>query len=170
VNSDFGAIFAELLPGNFVKLQPPDNQDLMDGLEIKVQLVSVWRQSLTELSGGQRSLIALSLIMALFQFKPAPMACTSWTRSTQHWTSRTRNTLARCSAHGFARRTSSSSRSKRDSSRTRFRNCTSIVERTAQRGNSSLYNHSECEREEGTLGGEAVTVGVPRRARQGAAS
>jgi len=28
---------------------------------------------LTELSGGQRSLIALSLIMSLLQFKPAPM-------------------------------------------------------------------------------------------------
>jgi hypothetical protein len=52
--SDFGGIFAELLPGNFAKLQPPDNQDLMDGLEIKVQLGSVWKQSLTELSGGQR--------------------------------------------------------------------------------------------------------------------
>ena len=51
---DFGGIFAELLPGNFAKLQPPDGQDLMDGLEIKVQLGSVWNQSLTELSGGQR--------------------------------------------------------------------------------------------------------------------
>ncbi|KAF8966105.1 condensin complex subunit SMC2 [Flammula alnicola] len=52
---------------------PPDGQDLMDGLEVKVQLGTVWKQSLTELSGGQRSLIALSLIMALLQFKPAPM-------------------------------------------------------------------------------------------------
>jgi chromosome segregation ATPase len=33
----------------------------------------VWKQSLTELSGGQRSLIAISLIMSLLQFKPAPM-------------------------------------------------------------------------------------------------
>jgi hypothetical protein len=51
---DFGGIFAELLPGNFAKLQPPDGQDLMDGLEVKVQLGTVWKQSLTELSGGQR--------------------------------------------------------------------------------------------------------------------
>ena len=51
--SDFGGIFAELLPGNFAKLQPPDGQDLMQGLEVKVQLGSVWKQSLTELSGGQ---------------------------------------------------------------------------------------------------------------------
>src|SRR5579863_6699355 len=54
LSRDFGGIFAELLPGNFAKLQPPDNQDLMDGLEIKVQLGTVWKQSLTELSGGQR--------------------------------------------------------------------------------------------------------------------
>jgi len=37
------------------------------------QTGKVWKQSLTELSGGQRSLIAISLIMALLQFKPAPM-------------------------------------------------------------------------------------------------
>lgn len=52
--SDFGGIFAELLPGNFAKLQPPEGQDLMQGLEVKVQLGSIWKQSLTELSGGQR--------------------------------------------------------------------------------------------------------------------
>ena len=52
--SDFGAIFGELLPGNYAKLQPPDGQDLMQGLEVKVRLGTVWKQSLTELSGGQR--------------------------------------------------------------------------------------------------------------------
>jgi structural maintenance of chromosome 2 len=57
VYRDFGGIFAELLPGNFAKLQPPDGQDLMDGLEVKVQLGSVWKQSLTELSGGQRCVV-----------------------------------------------------------------------------------------------------------------
>ena len=54
VNGDFGGIFAELLPGNFAKLQPPEGQDLMQGLEVKVRLGTVWKQSLTELSGGQR--------------------------------------------------------------------------------------------------------------------
>lgn len=53
-DSDFGSIFAELLPGNFAKLQPPEGQDLVQGLEVKVRLGSVWKQSLTELSGGQR--------------------------------------------------------------------------------------------------------------------
>ena len=73
VSTDFGNIFAELLPGSFAKLVPQEGKQVTDGLEVKVQLGKVWKQSLTELSGGQRSLIALSLIMALLQFKPAPM-------------------------------------------------------------------------------------------------
>ncbi|MCJ1356867.1 MAG: Structural maintenance of chromosomes protein 2 [Icmadophila ericetorum] len=73
VNQDFGHIFAELLPGSFARLDPPEGKEISDGLEVKVSLGKVWKQSLTELSGGQRSLIALSLIMALLQFKPAPM-------------------------------------------------------------------------------------------------
>lgn len=73
VTGDFGSIFAELLPGSFAKLEPPEGKEVSDGLEVKVSLGKVWKQSLNELSGGQRSLIALSLIMALLQFKPAPM-------------------------------------------------------------------------------------------------
>lgn len=73
VNRDFGAIFGELLPGNYAQLQPPDGADITQGLEVRVRLGQTWKQSLTELSGGQRSLIALSLIMSLLQFNPAPM-------------------------------------------------------------------------------------------------
>ncbi|KAI5307199.1 Rab GDP dissociation inhibitor alpha [Ascosphaera pollenicola] len=73
VSADFGQIFSDLLPGSFAKLVAPEGKEITDGLEVKVSLGKVWKQSLTELSGGQRSLIALSLIMALLQFKPAPM-------------------------------------------------------------------------------------------------
>ncbi|KAA8571968.1 hypothetical protein EYC84_001909 [Monilinia fructicola] len=59
VNKNFGQIFAELLPGSFAKLDPPEGKTIADGLEVKVSLGKVWKQSLTELSGGQRSLIAL---------------------------------------------------------------------------------------------------------------
>ena len=54
VNADFGQIFAELLPGSFAKLDPPEGKEITDGLEVKVSLGKVWKQSLTELSGGQR--------------------------------------------------------------------------------------------------------------------
>lgn len=33
----------------------------------------MWKDNLTELSGGQRSLAALSLILAMLLFKPAPL-------------------------------------------------------------------------------------------------
>ena len=60
------------MPGNTCKLVQSE-EDISKGLEVKVCLGGVWKASLTELSGGQRSLIALSLILALLQFNPAPM-------------------------------------------------------------------------------------------------
>lgn len=54
VNADFGQIFADLLPGSFAKLDPPEGKQISDGLEVKVSLGKVWKQSLAELSGGQR--------------------------------------------------------------------------------------------------------------------
>lgn len=73
VSVDFGNIFGDLLPNSFAKLVPCEGKDVTEGLEVKVKLGSIWKESLVELSGGQRSLIALSLILALLQFKPAPM-------------------------------------------------------------------------------------------------
>lgn len=54
VNKDFGDIFNEILPGSYAKLDPPEGKTIADGLEVKVMLGKVWKQSLTELSGGQR--------------------------------------------------------------------------------------------------------------------
>ncbi|KAK9699990.1 hypothetical protein RND81_08G209200 [Saponaria officinalis] len=73
VNSDFGSIFSTLLPGTTAKLEPPEGGTFLDGLEVRVAFGGVWKQSLSELSGGQRSLLALSLILALLLFKPAPL-------------------------------------------------------------------------------------------------
>lgn len=79
VNEDFGTIFADLLPGSFCKLDASSNSEEsnntsapISGLEIKVKLGGVWKESLTELSGGQRSLTALALILALLKYRPAP--------------------------------------------------------------------------------------------------
>lgn len=74
VTTDFGSIFSTLLPGTMAKLDIPEGCDsVMDGLEVKVAFGNVWKESLTELSGGQRSLLALSLVLALLLFKPAPL-------------------------------------------------------------------------------------------------
>jgi len=72
VNKDIGSIFSTLLPGAFAKLDPPEGS-IRKGLELKVAFNNTWKQSLSELSGGQRSLLALSLVLALLLYKPAPM-------------------------------------------------------------------------------------------------
>ena len=75
VDVDFGTIFSTLLPGTRAKLVPPEGAAsfLEAGLEVRVAFGEVWKESLTELSGGQRSLLALSLILAMLLFKPAPI-------------------------------------------------------------------------------------------------
>uniref|UniRef100_A0A182QA09 Structural maintenance of chromosomes protein n=1 Tax=Anopheles farauti TaxID=69004 RepID=A0A182QA09_9DIPT len=73
VGENFGSIFSTLLPGTQAKLVPPDGVDFMKGLEVKVGFNGMWKESLTELSGGQRSLVALSLILAMLKYKPAPL-------------------------------------------------------------------------------------------------
>ena len=62
VNRDFGSIFSMLLPGTHAKLEPPEGMTVTDGLEVRVAFSNVWKEGLSELSGGQRSLLALSLI------------------------------------------------------------------------------------------------------------
>lgn len=73
VNKDFGSIFSTLLPGANAQLAPPQGCGVLDGLEFKVALGDTWKENLSELSGGQRSLVALSLILAMLLFKPAPI-------------------------------------------------------------------------------------------------
>lgn len=118
----------------------------MDGLEVKVRLGSVWKQSLTELSGGQRSLIALSLIMALLQFKPAPMYILDEIDAaldlshTQHI-----GQLFRTRFKGSQFIVVSLKEGLFTNAnvlfRTRFNDGISIVERTANRSTSALYNN-----------------------------
>ncbi|XP_028909451.1 structural maintenance of chromosomes protein 2-like [Ornithorhynchus anatinus] len=73
VNGDFGSIFSTLLPGANAVLAPPEGKTVLDGLEFRVALGNIWKENLTELSGGQRSLVALSLILSMLLFKPAPI-------------------------------------------------------------------------------------------------
>lgn len=73
VDANFGGIFSSILPGTCAKLVPPQGQDFLKGLEVKIGFNGLWKTSLTELSGGQRSLVALSLILAMLKYKPAPL-------------------------------------------------------------------------------------------------
>ncbi|KAK1922323.1 RecF/RecN/SMC [Papiliotrema laurentii] len=162
VNGDFGLIFAELLPGNFAKLQPPEGQDLTEGLEVKVRLGSVWKASLTELSGGQRSLIALSLIMSLLQFKPAPMYILDEIdaaldlQHTQHIGQLFRNRF-KGSQFIVVSLKEGLFTNANVLFRARFRDGTSIVERTERRSQSGT--HEDKENAGDSAGGKTKRVG-----------
>ena len=74
INLDFGSIFSTLLVGATAKLKPTGRTNkILDGLEVHVGFNGQWKEGLSELSGGQRSLVALSLVLAMLQFKPAPI-------------------------------------------------------------------------------------------------
>ncbi|CAD8056014.1 unnamed protein product [Paramecium primaurelia] len=71
VNKDFSSIFSSLLHNAQAKLGRLDGQSIEDGIEMNVSF-SHQQKNLSELSGGQRSLLALSFILALLKYKPAP--------------------------------------------------------------------------------------------------
>lgn len=122
VTVDFGNIFAELLPGdNTAKLVPAEGDEnrIQQGLEVKVCLGKVWKQSLTELSGGQRYVTSSSSCCPRTQivlsnhadnlcgidpsspspsssrsFNSSPHPCISSMKSMPRWIYRTRRTSA----------------------------------------------------------------------------
>ncbi|KAH8280520.1 hypothetical protein KR018_009063 [Drosophila ironensis] len=73
VNRNFSGIFSSLLPGAEAKLNPVKTDGCLTGLEIRVGFNGTWKESLGELSGGQKSLVALSLVLAMLKFSPAPL-------------------------------------------------------------------------------------------------
>ena len=73
VNKNINIIYSALLPGTKARLNLVDGKDLMSGIELQVAFNNVWKKSLNELSGGQIALLALSLILALLRYKPAPI-------------------------------------------------------------------------------------------------
>lgn len=73
VNEDFSMIFSDLLPNATAKLVPTNPSDINEGVEFRVAFGGVWKESLIELSGGQKSLLGLSLILAFLRCKPAPL-------------------------------------------------------------------------------------------------
>jgi len=74
VSRNFEKIFSMLLKGARATLKPVKPEEgISSGVDILVALGNTWKQSLSELSGGQRSLLALSLILAIAAKNPAPI-------------------------------------------------------------------------------------------------
>lgn len=73
VDRNLADIFSTLLPKASANLKEVYEDETLTGLHLKVSFNGVEKESLTELSGGQRSLLALSLILALLKYQPAPL-------------------------------------------------------------------------------------------------
>jgi len=73
VGENLREVFSTLLPGAEADLQRAIAGKDREGLEFKVSFSGVTKTNLNELSGGQRSLLALSFILALLKCKPAPI-------------------------------------------------------------------------------------------------
>ena len=74
VSRGFSALFAPCLPHATARLveERDGATNRLTGLQVKVAFSGQEKESLTELSGGQRSLLALCLILAILRFRPAP--------------------------------------------------------------------------------------------------
>nr|UXY88235.1 60S ribosomal protein L7 [Cryptomonas curvata] len=73
INQIFQSIFANLLPGFSAKIVSIKSKDnFLKGLDFRMFMQRTKKKNISELSGGQTSLLALSFIFSLLIFKPSP--------------------------------------------------------------------------------------------------
>lgn len=73
ISKNFNYLCKELLQGASGSIKISKEDDLINtGLELSVKYKNKPAQSLTLLSGGEKSMLAVSFIMAIFMFKPSP--------------------------------------------------------------------------------------------------
>lgn len=73
VNIHMAGIFSQLMNGTAeARLEKINKASIFEGFELKVKFSNGQDTNLQGLSGGQRSLLALSYLLALLRLKPAP--------------------------------------------------------------------------------------------------
>ena len=73
VQTNFQEVFAQLFGGGETELLLTDPSNVLDsGIDIIARPPGKRPQSITQLSGGERSLVAIGLLFAVFKIKPSP--------------------------------------------------------------------------------------------------
>ena len=73
INKNFGEIFTELFGGGKASLTLSDPEDVLNcGIDINVQPPGKIIKSLSALSGGEQSFIAIAIYFAILKVRPAP--------------------------------------------------------------------------------------------------
>eukprot|EP00746_Dinoflagellata_sp_MGD_P160053 gnl/MRDRNA2_/MRDRNA2_86798_c0_seq1.p1 gnl/MRDRNA2_/MRDRNA2_86798_c0~~gnl/MRDRNA2_/MRDRNA2_86798_c0_seq1.p1 ORF type:complete len:1101 (+),score=14.73 gnl/MRDRNA2_/MRDRNA2_86798_c0_seq1:447-3305(+) len=69
----FGLIFNTLVPNINARLKKHDVNEMLDGVKIEIRIGTAWTNKFSNLSGGQKSLLALSLLFSFSLINPAPI-------------------------------------------------------------------------------------------------
>ena len=73
VNQCFQEVFTRLFPGGRAELSLTDENDLLEtGVDIDIRIPGKRTQSVTLLSGGEKSLSAIALIFSILLYRPVP--------------------------------------------------------------------------------------------------
>ena len=73
IRANFQLVFEELFEGGETELRLTDPSDVLEsGIDIIARPPGKRPQSITQLSGGERSLVAIALLFAIFKIKPSP--------------------------------------------------------------------------------------------------
>jgi chromosome segregation protein len=73
VEREFEAVFARLFPGGEGRLVPTDPDDMLTtGIDVEARPAGKKIKRLSLLSGGERSLVAVAFLVALFKARPSP--------------------------------------------------------------------------------------------------